>query len=1024
MKYQLLVIVIFIFFVNGAHSQLIPEKAAVDTSYSISTEEFEEMKNNGIVLPPIKPADDRWANLHYKSSGELPLMYDMRQTPWLTSVKTQSAGGCWAYSVMGTVEARLLMLDKGYYDLSDNNLKICHKYLPERNTYGNHWMATSYFARHSGPFLESDDPYPGGTTAPENCPNDLTPLFYIGNSRYPPPLDKLFIKQTVLEYGPVWTLMYYHADFFKPTNATYYYGGNKQVNHAGVIVGWNDTLQTDGGSGAWIVKNTYGPNWGEGGYFYVSFFDSQFLKYNSYWPKITENEDSTYLYQYDEVGGYWGVGFGNEIGYGLVKFEAIEGISEIIKVGTFVQYAGSGIEIKIYGNFDGQISDLLLSKDEVICELPGYYTFDLDSTIYIPQGKSFYVQVKYNSMNPENKWPISVEDTIINYCNPQIESGKFWIAPNPDIWPTAWYQVGAGTEYHYDLCIKAYSRQIPMPPEPIAEAGEDITIIEGESAQPENAIAENYSSLLWSSDGDGVLINETTPNPTYIPGPQDIYKGTVNLIFQVISLPPLYTVKTDTLKVFILRYPTVELTFPQHGQKLCDPQIIITGNAYDPDGDLQSVDYSLNNNEWLTSGNSGTWSATITLSPGSNTLKVRATDAYGLSKETEEIKVICSIQKIFLPQGWSLISGFLLPDETEIAKMFDSVVSNLILLQNTNGIFAPPPININTLSNWDIHSGYKLKMAADDELIFCGNIPDNNQLELSSGYKLIPYLSNQPATIDQLFQNPATDILYVFDLTNSLIYWPVGEIYTLTTLFPGIGYQAFFINPLTINFPEYEGFLINQKNSFTNCKTNPPWNIHPTDHYHLLSIQSESLYKIPNGFLGIFDEKNNCVGFSEITDDKSDNLLLIAYGDDEWTLEKDGALEGEPMTFKLYRPSNQTEFMLNVTYSDNAPNHNGLFESFGMSIISDITMCGAEDVSHEINKIVIYPNPSQGIFTVSSEQLLGDVNWVVTDAKGQIITNGKLSDSQQINLCAQIKGIYFIRLTGEDIIHTEKLVIW
>lgn len=87
-------------------------------------------------------------------------------------------------------------------------------------------------------------------------------------------------------------------------------------------------------------------------------------------------------------------------------------------------------------------------------------------------------------------------------------------------------------------------------------------------------------------------------------------------------------------------------------------------------------------------------------------------------------------------------------------------------------------------------------------------------------------------------------------------------------------------------------------------------------------------------------------------------------------------------------------------------------------------MCGAEDVSHEINKIVIYPNPSQGIFTVSSEQLLGDVNWVVTDAKGQIITNGKLSDSQQINLCAQIKGIYFIRLTGEDIIHTEKLVIW
>ena len=42
---------------------------------------------------------------------------------------------------------------------------------------------------------------------------------------------------------------------------------------------------------------------------------------------------------------------------------------------------------------------------------------------------------------------------------PELESGKCWIAPDPSLWPTYWYQVGLGTPYHYDLCIKAYAHE-------------------------------------------------------------------------------------------------------------------------------------------------------------------------------------------------------------------------------------------------------------------------------------------------------------------------------------------------------------------------------------------------------------------------------------------------------------------------------------------------------------------------------------------------------------------------------------
>ncbi len=505
-----------------------PEKAPADPDFKFTPQEIEEMNLGGIILPPVKPAHNPWANLEYQPTRDFPVVYDMRETPWLTSVKSQSAGGCWAYSVMGTVESRLLMLGKGYYDLSDNNLKICHKYLPERNTNGNHWMATSYFARRSGPFLESEDPFPGGTTGPDNCPNDLTPLYYIPQSRYTPPLDQIFTKETVLEFGPVWTLMYYNATFFNTTTNTYYYGGTHAVNHAGVIVGWNDTLQTAGGTGAWIVKNTYGPNWGDAGYYYVSYNDTQFLKYNGYWPDVMEHETDVHLYQYDEIGGYWGVGFGSEVGYGLVKFEGIEGMTEITKIGTFVLYAGSGIEIKIFGEFDGQLSELLFQMDEVICDLPGYYTFDLDSSICIPENDTFYIQVKYDSKNSDNKWPIAVEDTIPTYSKPHIETGKFWVAPDPEIWPTAWYQAGHGTTLKYDLCIKAYSKIHPLP---TAIAGGISTICENESHQVSGASVE-HGTINWTHNGEGILANPGTLTPTYTSHADDAGK-TVTLTLTV-----------------------------------------------------------------------------------------------------------------------------------------------------------------------------------------------------------------------------------------------------------------------------------------------------------------------------------------------------------------------------------------------------------------------------------------------------------------------------------------------------------
>ena len=131
----------------GLLAQPVPEKAPADTAYKINAEELQEMQDNGIILPLEMPAHDVYANFHYERLRDLPSVYDIRDSAWLTPVKSQSTGGCWAYSTMGTIEARLMMLGFGEYNLSDNNLKFCHGYIPPRNTNGNHWMSSAYFAR-------------------------------------------------------------------------------------------------------------------------------------------------------------------------------------------------------------------------------------------------------------------------------------------------------------------------------------------------------------------------------------------------------------------------------------------------------------------------------------------------------------------------------------------------------------------------------------------------------------------------------------------------------------------------------------------------------------------------------------------------------------------------------------------------------------------------------------------------------------------------------------------------------------
>jgi len=407
------------------------------------------------------PARLSYSAFKTKDGAKFPSKYDLRDYGVVAPVELQSSGGCWAYSGMSTVESRLLMLGEGAYDFSDNNLKYCHGFFDSRSTNGNAWMITAYFARQSGPLLEEQDPYPGGTAGPGiDCPIGEPAAFFIREARYPPG-DMDNTKQLVMDVGSVWTLLYYKPDYFDQLENTYYYGGPHEVNHVVNVIGWDDDKITAGGVGAWICQNTYGTGWGENGFFYVSYNDTQILIYNAYYPELKHYDNESRVLLYDELGNYNSLGFEDETAYALCKFTADEALL-IQEIGTYSMAYASSISMEVYRYYDevdGELSGKVSELPDQLTGDPGLYTFTLDQPFVVQAGNEFYIKVKYTT--PGNEYPVPIEEFIETYSDPQIETGVAWVSE--DGADGNWHSIGADNTEGFvcDLSINVYAKINP-----------------------------------------------------------------------------------------------------------------------------------------------------------------------------------------------------------------------------------------------------------------------------------------------------------------------------------------------------------------------------------------------------------------------------------------------------------------------------------------------------------------------------------------------------------------------------------
>lgn len=92
-------------------------------------------------------------------------------------------------------------------------------------------------------------------------------------------------------------------------------------------------------------------------------------------------------------------------------------------------------------------------------------------------------------------------------------------------------------------------------PAATVDAGVNATICENDSYTVSTATAANYSSIVWTSSGSGVLSGENSLTPTYTPSAADIANGSVVLTLTAISAAPCSTPVSDQMIITINQEP-------------------------------------------------------------------------------------------------------------------------------------------------------------------------------------------------------------------------------------------------------------------------------------------------------------------------------------------------------------------------------------------------------------------------------------------------------------------------------------
>lgn len=507
-------------------------------------------------LDAFAPEPEVDSNIDIATYALYPGTYNANEEEFVTEVKNQrNTSLCWAFSLASNLETSLLTRGQKYYDLSEEQLayfwanrvndplgntpndKITRTQSDYHGT-GNGRVASFFLSTWSGMTTEEKVPFQSSSvTWPDSLAYDTSAYME----------DAIFsqytverTKQLLMEYNSVSAMIYMLDNYYYPDTASYSCPQSGLVNHAVTIVGWDDTYSKENfpsasgvkNDGAWIVKNSYGKNWGKNGYFYLSYEDQSITNLVSNTASTSEEYNNNYFYDGAAAGTVTFPGNTINNGYYVSNiFKATAGNGkdeELGEIVTAVPQDNTDFQIQVYTdlkNTSDPTSGTPAYAEPVDYTQPlaGIHTIHLNTPVKIPQGTFYSVVIRI----PDGSNKFYVEKTTTSTSWFTATAG---IDPNQSFFSTSgkkWYD--AGNQYNCCFSVKAHTKTL------------DSSTVVTPSAEPTPDAKPTVNPEVQPSvspDSPSEVTPIVTPKavPTSTPTPAPPSSARVNTCFRVGNL--------------------------------------------------------------------------------------------------------------------------------------------------------------------------------------------------------------------------------------------------------------------------------------------------------------------------------------------------------------------------------------------------------------------------------------------------------------------------------------------------------
>jgi C1A family cysteine protease len=216
---------------------------------------------------PLCSATDRKFNL--RSLGKVSPVVDQG-----------NCGSCWAFTAIATYESNYLLRGGGGPNASEQHVLDCAIYPADQIEAGscnggwydpvfNWMMETPVTTRRAAPY----EAIKNSTCRFRNGQYQSINWGYVDPENWSETwqVPDASLKQAMCEHGPL-------AIAVNATDEWFVYGGgvyninapaDQPINHAVTLVGWDDDL------GAWLIKNSWNKDWGDGGFMWIKYGTSK-----------------------------------------------------------------------------------------------------------------------------------------------------------------------------------------------------------------------------------------------------------------------------------------------------------------------------------------------------------------------------------------------------------------------------------------------------------------------------------------------------------------------------------------------------------------------------------------------------------------------------------------------------------------------------------------------------------------------------------------------------------------------------